>query len=81
MLVTMCFSGSKFAIALIPCIVFALVTIAEMLTILNEFISGKSGEPGPGTGPIKNPQTGVDGYEDSKGVYHDGKDPNETGSS
>ncbi|KAG0144215.1 hypothetical protein CROQUDRAFT_108653 [Cronartium quercuum f. sp. fusiforme G11] len=41
------------------------------------FWDGKTGQPGPGTGPIKNPKTGANGYENSRGVYFDGKDPTE----
>lgn len=33
------------------------------------------GEPGVGTGPIRNPQTGRPGYEDRHGVYSDGTNP------
>ncbi|KAH9462580.1 hypothetical protein Pst134EB_006468 [Puccinia striiformis f. sp. tritici] len=38
---------------------------------INPVVSG--GQPGPGTNPIANPQTGGFGYESSDGKFHEGK--------
>ncbi|EGG03781.1 uncharacterized protein MELLADRAFT_108992 [Melampsora larici-populina 98AG31] len=42
------------------------------------FWNNLGGQSGVGTGPIRNPKTGVAGYEDRHGVYHDGENPDKS---
>lgn len=77
----MCFFGSKFT----PSLHFT--SSIYRLSFFFFFPSNRScffcnsnlgGESGVGTGPIRNPETGVAGYEDENGVYHDGADPRDS---
>ncbi|KAG0147352.1 hypothetical protein CROQUDRAFT_42998 [Cronartium quercuum f. sp. fusiforme G11] len=61
---------------------YAFTTVPKDAELINDpkydvfFWMANRGQSGTGVGRIKNSRTGVEGYEDSHGGYHDGPNPN-----